>query len=89
LRVVLSDPLGTPRNNDRLPTYVQLDLRLDREWLFEAWALSAFLEVVNATYSESTFGVSYASNAGPLGYSQPTPIGFRWVLPSVGLRGRF
>ena len=39
------------RNNTRLPDYYQLDLRIDREWIFAKWALSVFLEVVNLTYS--------------------------------------
>ena len=72
------------RNNFRLPTTVQLDLRLDREWIFRRWSLSAFLEVVNATYSQAQFGVSYQNT-----YYQPQPYGFNWILPSVGLKGRF
>jgi hypothetical protein len=81
----------TPRNNWRLPTYVQLDLRLDREWLWKRWSLDLFVEVLNLTYSESAFGVEYPYDdklMRPL-YEAPRAMGFRWVLPTIGARGRF
>jgi hypothetical protein len=78
----------TPRNNWRAPTYVQLDLRLDREWLFRKWALSAFIEILNLTYSETALGVKYPYQGGIQRLDQPQVEGLRWVLPSLGLRGR-
>lgn len=83
------DPVQTLRNNHRLPDYVQLDLRLDREWIFRKWALSLFLEVVNATYSQSIFGVYYPQVDGVPQYDKPALNGFNWILPSLGIRGRF
>ncbi len=85
------DYLATPRNNVRLPTFFQLDLRIDREWLFKKWALSIFLEVVNLTYSESIISLTYPTNptTGATLYTMPKLNGFNWVLPSIGLRGRF
>jgi hypothetical protein len=88
----LVDPatgLSQTRNNARLPDYVQLDLRLDREWVFQKWALAAFLEVVNSTYSQSVFNVTYPKEGGLTRYDMPQLNAFRWILPSVGLRGRF
>ena len=90
---VLEPPDGrsTVRNNTRLPTYVQLDLRLDREWIFPRWALSAFLEVLNVTYSESVIGLDYPvdPDTGITRFDMPRLNGFTWILPTVGLRGRF
>jgi hypothetical protein len=79
------------RNNARFPTYVQLDLRIDREWIFNRWALAVFLEALNVTYSETIFGVSYPKDPTLMvtRYDQPQFDGFRWVLPSIGVRGRF
>jgi hypothetical protein len=81
----------TPRNNWRMPTYVQLDVRLDREWLFKRWALDLFVELVNVTYSQSAFGVEYPYDDEKMRqrYESPRVSGFRWVLPSIGARGRF
>jgi TonB dependent receptor-like, beta-barrel len=90
--VTILDPtnLSAPtRNNTRLPDFVQLDLRLDREWIFRRWALSAFLEVVNVTYSTSYFGVQYPKIDGMRRYDMPQLNGFPWILPTVGVRGRF
>ena len=52
-------------------------------------ALSAFLEVVNATFSRSVYGIEYERVDGVIRYDQPVVIGFRWILPSIGLRARF
>jgi hypothetical protein len=84
------------RNNARLPSYAQLDLRIDREWIFARWALAVFIEALNLTYSQSVFGVTYPKSPNPLDpsmmitrYDTPQVQGFNWILPSVGLRGRF
>jgi hypothetical protein len=81
--------INTPRNNARLPTYVQVDLRLDREWVFKKWAIAAFLEILNATYSETIFGI--ASPGGMSGIpllNDPSLDAFHWILPTIGVRGR-
>jgi hypothetical protein len=79
------------RNNERLPTYFQLDLRLDREWIFQRYALAFFIELLNATYSESIYGVTFPKDPTLMitRYDQPQFNGFRWILPSIGIRGRF
>jgi hypothetical protein len=81
--------LSTTRNNVRLPDFVQLDIRLDREWIFKKWALSVFLEVLNLTYSQSNFGLTYPEIDRVRRYDMPQLNGFRWILPSIGVRGRY
>jgi hypothetical protein len=79
------------RNNARMPTYFQLDLRLDREWLFKRWALALFVEILNLAYSQSIYGVSYPKDPDLMvtRYDEPQFQGFRWILPSLGLRAKF
>ena len=79
------------RNNARLPSYVQLDLRIDREWIFDRFSLAVFLEAINVTYAESVFGVTYPKDPVLMitRYDQPQIQGFRWVVPSLGVRGWF
>ena len=48
-----------------------------------------FLEVLNVTYSESVYGLRYPEVDGVMRYDMPQHNGFRWILPSIGLRGRF
>jgi hypothetical protein len=90
--VTLDDLLARnwpPRNNARLPDYFQLDLRIDREWIFNKWALDVFVEVNNLTYSQIVFGVYYPMINGVTRYDMPTVSGYNVILPSIGVRGRF
>jgi len=88
---ILKPPDGsaTIRNADRLPDTIQLDLRIDREWLFKSFALDVFIEAVNVTYGQAVFGLTYPREGNITRYDQPQINGFRWVLPSIGVRGRF
>jgi hypothetical protein len=83
------DGSSTLRNNTRLPDSVQLDLRLDREWIFRRFALDVFLEVVNTTYNQAVFGLAYPREGNVIRYDMPFLNGFNWILPSIGVRGRF
>ncbi len=84
-----SSGLATVRNNARLPTFVQVDLRIDREWVFQRWAVAAFIEILNVTYSQSVFGIytPQDDNGVPL-LNQSQLNAFRWILPTLGVRGR-
>ncbi len=79
------------RNNMRMPTFYEIDVRFDREWIFRRWALALSVEALNITYSESIFGVTFPRDPTLMitRYDQPQFEGFRWVLPSIGLRARF
>ncbi len=88
---VLEPPDGrtTVRNNTRLPDYYQLDIRLDREWTFKRWSLAVFIELLNLTYTENVLGLTYPEIDGIRRYDMPRINGFRWILPSLGLRASF
>ncbi len=83
------DGSSTVRNNARLPDTVQLDLRIDREWIFRRFAIAVFLEVVNTTYGEAIFGITYPREGNITRFDQPMFNSFNWILPSIGVRGRF
>lgn len=89
--VELPDWEATRRNNRRLPTFVQLDVRVDKKWQLKRVLLTLFVEVINCTYSQTALLLHYPSADSPVGYdfTQPQVVGFRWVLPSIGLRGSF
>ncbi len=71
-------------NNERLPLFHSLDVRVDKAWQFAAWKLSAYLDVQNAYNSPSPEGVVYNFNFTNRQYVTGIPI-----LPSIGLRGEF
>ena len=73
--------------NIRMPTFVQLDLRLDKLWQFRRFYLASFLEVVNATFSRSNLYMAYPTTETD--QKGPSLVGFNWILPSIGLRGGF
>lgn len=85
----LPDLASTLRNNVRMPTYVQLDVRAEKQWQpRRSLRLVLSAELLNATFSESVLMLGYPSAGGPLGVdpSRPDWVRFRWLLPSLGLR---
>jgi hypothetical protein len=64
----------------RLPAFYQLDLRAERRFLFDAFTLNAYVEVVNATLTREVYQIEQDSN-GDL--SQRS---LRVFLPSIGVR---
>jgi hypothetical protein len=68
----------------RLPPFYQIDLRCDRRFLFEKFALDGYVELVNATLSRQVVGLVQSSPG-----VAPTEDAFRIVLPSIGVHGEF
>ena len=53
-----ADTSGHRRNNapyrsTRLPPFFQLDVRVDKRWTFDTWALAAFCDLQNATNAQN------------------------------------
>jgi TonB family protein len=76
-------PFGAA-NSERLPLFHQLDVRVDKAWQFEAWKLSAYLDVQNAYNQQNVEGIVYNYNFTERQFITGIPI-----LPSIGLRGEF
>ncbi len=66
----------------RLPAFYQLDLRVDRRFVYDRWVLEAYLELVNATLTRQVIGLR-------LDREGIEEEGFRIALPSLGLRAEF
>lgn len=71
----------------RLPPYFRADLRVAKTWIFDAFTLEAWLDVLNVTVSGEV--ISY-------GYTQPvpgalakTPLSVPIVIPTLGLKARY
>jgi TonB family protein len=69
-------------NSARLPARHQLDLRVDKEWAFQSWKLSAYLDVQNVYNRENTEDVGYNYD-----FSQRDTVPGLPILPILGLRG--
>jgi TonB family protein len=68
----------------RLPTFSQLDVRLEHIWTFDAWTFSVYLDTQNVFNAENPEGVLYDYR-----YQQSAPIRGLTILPMLGVRGRF
>jgi hypothetical protein len=65
----------------RLPSFYQIDLRAERKFVFNAFTLHVYLEVVNATLTRQTYALTQQPGGDPTRYTM------RVFLPSLGVRG--
>ena len=77
-----SPVLSSDRNSSRLPDFHQLDVRADKTWDFDAWKLTAYLDVQNVYSRQNVEAVSYNYN-----FSETSTIAGLPILPILGVRG--
>ena len=68
---------------DRLPTFYQVDLRIDRRVVYDRFIFNFYIELVNATLTRQVYGITETL---PGQFQEQS---FRLVLPSIGVRGEF
>jgi len=71
-----------PFYSGRLPSFHQLDFRIDKLWKFATWQLSAYLDVQNVYNRQNPEGIQYNYN-----YTQSTTASGLPILPIIGIRG--
>jgi hypothetical protein len=73
----------------RLPPFYQLDLRADKRMVFDRFTLTAYLDLGNVTLTREVTALSstFHSDGTPIYDGSIQPLGYRIVLPSLGLRG--
>ena len=67
----------------RLPTYYQIDLRAERRFIFDRFAVDVYLELVNATLNRQVFELRQSSSG------QSSETRYRVILPSLGVHAEF
>ncbi len=77
-------PILGGTNSGRLPSFNQLDIRVDKAFTFNRWRLSAYLDVQNVYRAENPEALGYNYN-----YRIPEPITGLPLLPVAGIRGDF
>ncbi len=73
-----------PVNRDRLPAQHQLDIRLDRYWIFNNWILSTYLDIQNIYLRRNVIGIAYNAD-----YTEERNISLFPILVFVGIKGDF
>ncbi len=77
-------PVYAAVNSGTLPVYHRLDLRVDRNYVFNKWKFNTYFELNNVYQRKDIVGYSYNGN-----YTQREPIN-AFVLPfSFGVQGEF
>jgi outer membrane receptor protein involved in Fe transport len=75
------EPLFGAVNSARNPAFHQLDLRVDKRWVFDRWMLDVYLDVQNVLNHKSPEGLAYSYD-----YSQSKPRGGLPILALFGVR---
>lgn len=66
----------------RLPTFHQLDLRIEKRWQFRVWRLTTYLDVLNAYNHQGVDGYAYDFD-----YTDRIERSGLPLVPSLGIRG--
>ncbi len=76
--------LGSTPQSSRLPTFHQLDVRVDRKFVFETFTATAYLDMLNVYYAKNAEGLTsdYRSR-------DQAPIPGLPILPVIGASGEF
>ena len=70
--------------SERNKDFMQLDLRVDRKFVYRDWILSAYFDIQNATNRSNSEGLNYNYD-----YSESKVTSGIPVLPTFGLKGEF
>jgi outer membrane receptor protein involved in Fe transport len=75
-------PIDGRVNSLRNPLFHQLDVRIQKKWIFEGWRLAVFLDIRNAYNQQNQEGIIYNYD-----FSQQTPLLGLPIIPALGIRG--
>ncbi len=70
--------------SERLDSFYQLDVRLDKKWIYDKWILSLYLDIQNLTNRKNIERIEYSYD-----YTSHTETSGLPVLPTLGLKGEF
>jgi len=68
----------------RASSFFQLDVRIDKTWLFDTWKLDLYLELNNATNQANTEAIGYTDDFRERDDIESLPL-----IPSLGVRASF
>jgi hypothetical protein len=77
-------PVYGETNSDRLPYFQQVDVRVDKTWIYNTWRLSAYLSFINATNHANVEALTYSYD-----YSEQGSINGLPILPVFGMKGEW
>ncbi|RJO67043.1 MAG: TonB-dependent receptor [Myxococcales bacterium] len=72
------------KGTERMGLYHQLDIRIDKAWVFNTWILYTYLDVQNVYYHANPIAVNWNYN-----YTENTEMKMIPILPSIGIKAEF
>jgi TonB family protein len=75
-------PIDGRVNTLRNPLFHELNLRIQKKWIFQGWRLAVFLDIRNVYNQQNQEGIIYNYD-----YSRQTPLLGLPIIPSLGIRG--
>ena len=66
----------------RTPVFQQLDLRVEKTWLFDRWTLGLYLDVQNVLDAENVEAIEWDYR-----FRESAPVTGVPILPTIGIRG--
>lgn len=70
--------------SQRFDDFNQLDIRVDRKFIFDTWILTAYIDVQNILNSKNSQNIQYSYD-----YSQNKKVRGLPILPTFGIKGEF
>jgi hypothetical protein len=77
-------PIEGAPNSGRVGDFHQLDVRVDKKWIFNSWMLNAYLDIQNVYNQPNVENVNYNYD-----YTEALPQTGLPIIPVLGLRGEF
>jgi hypothetical protein len=77
-------PIQGPINGDRLPTFHQLDLRVDKTWVYRRFRVTSYLDVQNVYNAQNIEFLNYSYH-----YRATSPVYSLPTAPSIGMKIEF
>ncbi len=77
-------PVYGARDSARLPAFWQLDVRVDKDWVFKKWQLTAYLDLQNATNAQNVEVIGWTYD-----FAEEDPVTQIPVVPAFGVRGEW
>jgi TonB family protein len=76
------DPIDSTKYSTRVPAFHQLDIRLDKTWIYNKWIFTAYVDLQNVYNRSNPEQLEYSYNYQRSQYTTGLPI-----YPIIGLRG--
>lgn len=68
----------------RFDAFNQLDIRIDRKYIYDKWILTAYLDIQNVLNAKNAQNLEYSYD-----YTQKKKVRGLPILPTIGLKGEF